>query len=179
VPSVDNSPAQENAPPPVAQNSAPPGDVGDIQQYQAQNQYSDPYAMQGQSSFGTGSSLLIPLIGGLIAYGALSSFGSSYSSPPNYYYPPQPPIYYNPQPYPRRHRHFHGNPFPSSFTTPPPARPFSPPPVLAAPSHPVYAPPPVRFSSSPPVTQHSYSGGYHSGFGGAPASGGGFHGGHH
>lgn len=86
-----------NVPPPVAANTTAPGNVGDIQQYQAQNQYNDPYATQGQSSLATGSSLLIPLIGGLIVYGALGGFGSSsYSAPPRYYYArPPPPRYYN------------------------------------------------------------------------------------
>jgi hypothetical protein len=179
-PSADHSQAEENAPPPVAENSGPPADVGDIQQYQAQNEYNDPYAMQGQNSLGSGSSLLIPLLGGLIAYGALGSFGSPYySSPPSYYYPPQPPPYYNPpQPsLPRyRHHHSHGNPFPSAFSAPPPARAYAPPPVIAAPAHLRYVPPP-SFSASPPAMQHWYSGGYHGSYGGG-GFGGGFHGGH-
>jgi hypothetical protein len=63
--SADDSQTEENAPP-VAENAAPPPDVGDIQQYQAQKQFNEPYPMQGQSSVVTGSSLLIPLIGELI-----------------------------------------------------------------------------------------------------------------
>ncbi len=179
APSADSSQAVANLPPPVVQSTSPPADVGDIQQYQAQNQYNDPYGMQGQSSVMTGSTLLIPLIGGLITYGALSGFGSPYySSPPSYYYRPPPPIYHNrPPPPPRHHRRYHGNPFPSAFSAPPPARSYTPPPVIAAPAHPRYVPP-SSFSSSPPVTRHWYSGGYHGSNGGAPpAFGGGFHGG--
>lgn len=177
-PSEDNPPADEDAPPPViADNSAPPADVGDIQQYQSQEQVNDPFAMQGQNglsqSLGNSSSMLMPLFGGLLAYGVLSSFGPPYyySAPPSYYYPPQPPIYYNPRPYmPRAHHHPYGNPFPSASPGSPLARAYTPSPVIAAPAHLRYAPPP---SFSAP-SQHWYSGGYHGGgFGG----GFGFHGG--
>lgn len=179
--SGDDSQEAANAPPPVAENTTPPADVGDIQQYQAQNQNNDPYATQGQSSLASGSSLLIPLIGGLIAYGALGGFGSSsYSAPPSYYTPP-PPTYYNYNPRPpavrrRRHGWYRS---PSTFSAPPPVQPYRPL-VAAAPSL-RYTPPP-RFSP-PPLTPHWYSGGYHPIYGGAPRSfgggfGGGFHGGH-
>ncbi|HTW86602.1 MAG TPA: hypothetical protein VMD75_01230 [Candidatus Binataceae bacterium] len=176
--SADNPPADEDAAPPVvADNSAPPADVGDIQQYQAQEPVNDPFAAQGQGglgqSLGNGSSLLMPLFGGLLAYGVLSSFSPSYySAPPSYYYSPRPPVYYNPQPYlPRAHHSSYGNPFPSGA---PLARAYTPAPVTAAPpSHFRYVPPP---SFSAP-SQHWYSGGYHGGgFGGG---GFGFHGGGH
>lgn len=62
---AEDSQTEENAPQ-VAENAAPPPDVGDIQQYQTQKQFNEPYPIQGQSSVVTGSSLLIPLIGELI-----------------------------------------------------------------------------------------------------------------
>jgi hypothetical protein len=104
APSVDYSGGAAN-PPPLASNAPPPAEVGDIQQYQTQNRVNDPYGIPGQSSTVSGSTLLIPLIGGLIMYGALGGFASSHnSSPPRYYYPPrrtyQPP-YQKPRP---RHR---------------------------------------------------------------------------
>lgn len=71
--SADDSQAEENAPPPVTENAALPADVGDIQQYQAQKQYKDPSSMQGQGGVVAGSSLLIPLIGGLILYSTIST----------------------------------------------------------------------------------------------------------
>ncbi len=156
----------QNVPPPVAENAAPPADVGDIQQYQAQNNNNDPYGMQGQSSVVTGSTLLPPLLGGLLGYGLLSSLGApSYpSSPPSYYYSPPPPVYYNPSPLQPRHHHHHGSPFASLF---------------AAPSLPKYVPP--SFAAPPPVTHSWYSGGYHSTYGAGPSVfggvvfGGGFH----
>jgi len=164
--------------PALADNTPPPADVGDIQQYQAQNQSIDPYGMQGQSTTITGSTLLLPLIGGLLTYGLLNSFGPSYYSPPSYYVPPSPPPYY-PPPY-MPHRHYHGRPFHSTFMAPPaPAvRPFMPHFASVAPPPPRYLPPP-HFSPPPPI-QHSYFGGYRGSFGGgSPGFGGGFGGGYH
>ncbi|MBF6570005.1 MAG: hypothetical protein IVW54_14140 [Candidatus Binataceae bacterium] len=82
--------------PAVANNAPPPANVGDIQQYEAQNQYRDPLnTSSGLGTFG-GSSLLVPLIGGLFGYGMMGGF-NSYA--PSYYYAPRPAPFYRPRYY--------------------------------------------------------------------------------
>ncbi len=181
--SADNSQASSDASSAaVADNAPPPGDVGDIQQYEAQSQAVDPYGIPGQSSVIGGSSVLVPLIGGLLLYDMLNSLGSSYYSPPPGYYAPSmpPPVYPYRPPYAGHHYH-NGRFFRSGFASPAPmAEPYTPHSTSLAPP-PRYVPPPP-FTPPPPI-QHPYFSGYHGSFGGGPTGfgggfSGGFHGGH-
>jgi hypothetical protein len=182
--SADNSQASSGASAPsVADNTPPPGDVGDIQQYEAQNQTVDPYGIPGQSSVIGGSSVLAPLIGGLLLYGALNSLGSSYySPPPSYYVPSVPPPVYPYRPPFTGHHHHRGSYFHSGFASPAPmTEPYMPHYPSLAPLAPRYVPPSLY--TPPPLIQHPYFGGYHGSFGGGSTGfggrfSGGFHGGH-
>jgi hypothetical protein len=149
--SGDTGQSAGNAPPAVADNTPPPANVGDLQQYQAQNQTYDPYAMAGQGTSISGSSLLIPLVGGLLLYGAMGGFSSpSYSPPPTYYYPQPAPRPYYPPPRPRHHHR--GGLSPNLFT-PAPAPLYTPHVATVAP--PVYHYTPPVYHYTPPVYHYT------------------------